>query len=137
VVLDRQVLTNRSEFRLRGVLLPPPVLLNQRGILLELERTGKRKVHMEDLRLHFGLTRRETEVAMLLARGLSDQAIATRLGISLLGQLSIIRSTCCGSSGSIADPLLPRCSRGDSAVRTLVKQMSARTFETNWTPLPL
>jgi DNA-binding NarL/FixJ family response regulator len=82
VVLNRQVLTNRSEFRLRGVLVPPAVLLNQRGILLELERMGKRKVQMEDLCVHFGLTAREAEVASLLARGLSDQAIATRLGIS-------------------------------------------------------
>jgi DNA-binding CsgD family transcriptional regulator len=82
VVLNRQVLTNRSEFRLRGVLVPPAVLLPQRGILLELERTGKRKIRMEDLYVHFGLTAREVEVAALVARGLSDQAIATRLGIS-------------------------------------------------------
>jgi DNA-binding CsgD family transcriptional regulator len=82
VVLNRQVLTNCSEFRLRGVLVPPAVLLNQRGILLELERTGKRKLQMEDLCVHFGLTAREAEVAALLARGLSDRAIATRLGIS-------------------------------------------------------
>jgi DNA-binding CsgD family transcriptional regulator len=82
VILNRQVLTNRSEFRLRGVLVPAAVLLNQRGILLELERTGKRKVHMEDLCVHFRLTPREIEVATLIARGLSDQAIATRLGIN-------------------------------------------------------
>jgi DNA-binding CsgD family transcriptional regulator len=82
LVLNRQVLTNRSEFRLRGVLIPAAVLLNQRGILLELERTGKRKVHMEDLCVQFGLTAREVEVATLIARGFSDQAIATRLGIS-------------------------------------------------------
>jgi DNA-binding CsgD family transcriptional regulator len=83
VVLNHQVLTNRSEFRLRGVLVPRAVLLNQRGILLELERTGKRQIRMEDLRVHFRLTAREVEVATLVARGLSDQAIATRLGISL------------------------------------------------------
>jgi DNA-binding NarL/FixJ family response regulator len=82
VVLNRQVLTNRSEFRLRAVLIPPAVLLHQPGILLELERTGKRKVYMEDLCVQFGLTAREVEVAALIARGLSDQAIATRLGIS-------------------------------------------------------
>ncbi len=81
-VLNHQVLTNRSEFRLRGVLVPPAVLLHGSGILLELERTGKRKIRAEDLCVHFGLTAREVEVAMLVARGLSDQAIATRLGIS-------------------------------------------------------
>jgi DNA-binding CsgD family transcriptional regulator len=83
VVLSRQVLTHRSEFRLRGVLIPRAVLVNQRGILLELERTGKRQIRMEDLCVHFGLTAREVEVATLIARGLSDQATATRLGISL------------------------------------------------------
>lgn len=83
MVLNRQVLTHRSEFRLRGVLVPRAVLGNQRGILLELERTGKRQIRMEDLGVHFGLTAREVEVATLVARGLSDQAIATRLGISL------------------------------------------------------
>ena len=83
VVFNRQVLTNRSEFRLRGVLIPDAVLVNQRGILLELERTGKRQIRMEELCAHFGLTAREVEVATLVARGLSDQAIATRLGISL------------------------------------------------------
>jgi DNA-binding NarL/FixJ family response regulator len=82
VVLSRQVLTNRSEFRLRGVLVPAAVLLNQRGILLELERTGKRKIHREELCIQFGLTAREVEVATLIALGLSDQAIAARLGIS-------------------------------------------------------
>ena len=83
VVLSRQVLTNRSEFRLRGVLVPRAVLLHRRGILLELERTGKRQVGIEDLRGQFRLTVREVEVATLVAQGLSDQAIAARLGVSL------------------------------------------------------
>jgi DNA-binding CsgD family transcriptional regulator len=83
VVLDRHVLTQRSAFRLRGVLVPPPVLMNGVGVLLELERTDRRAVRMEDLCLQFGLTARQAEVAELVARGLSDHAIATRLGISL------------------------------------------------------
>ena len=44
IVLNREVLTSRSEFRLRGVLVPPTLMLSDRwAILVELERTGKRK----------------------------------------------------------------------------------------------
>lgn len=84
VVLNRQVLTPRSEFRLRGVLVPPTLLLSNRwAILVELERLGKRKIRLPDLCERLGLTAREAEVACLMGRGLSDQAIATRLGISV------------------------------------------------------
>lgn len=83
VVLEHAVVTQRSEFRLRGVLLPPGVLGNGAGVLLELERTSKRAIPAGELCLHFGLTARQAEVARLVARGLSDHAIATRLGISL------------------------------------------------------
>ena len=40
-------------------------------------------LHGHEPCVHFGLTAREVEVATLIARGLSDQAMATRLGISL------------------------------------------------------
>lgn len=84
IVLTREILTPRSEFRLRGVLVPPTQLLSNRwAILVELERTGKRKIRLSDLRERLGLTEREAEVAGLMSKGLSDQAIATRLGISL------------------------------------------------------
>jgi DNA-binding CsgD family transcriptional regulator len=84
VVFNREVLTPRSEFRIRGVLVPPMVLLSNRwAILVELERIGKRKLRLPDLSKRLGLTAREVEVAELMGRGLSDQAIATRLGISL------------------------------------------------------
>ena len=84
IVLNRDVLTPRSEFRLRGVLVPPRLLLLDRwAILVELERMGKRKIRSADLCSRFGLTAREAEVASLLGKGLSDRAIATRLGISL------------------------------------------------------
>jgi DNA-binding CsgD family transcriptional regulator len=83
VVLEREVLTPRSEFRLRGVLVSPTLLLADRwAILVELERLGKRRIRAADLCGRLGLTTREAEVAWLMGRGLSDQAIATRLGIS-------------------------------------------------------
>ena len=84
IVLSREVLTPRSEFRLRGVLVPPTLMLSDRwAILVELERIGKRKIRLHDLCGRLGLTAREAEVACLMGRGLSDQAIATRLGISV------------------------------------------------------
>jgi DNA-binding CsgD family transcriptional regulator len=84
IVLNREVLTSRSEFRLRGVLVPPTLMLSDRwAILVELERTGKRKVRLHDLCDRLGLTAREAEIACLMGKGLSDQAIATRLGISV------------------------------------------------------
>jgi DNA-binding CsgD family transcriptional regulator len=82
-VLTRDVLTLRSEFRLRGVILPPGAIHNPPGVLIELERMGKRAVHTEELHRGFGLTARQCEVAKLLARGYSDEAIAARLGISI------------------------------------------------------
>ena len=84
IVLNREVHTPRSEFRLRGVLVPPTLLLSDRwAILVELERIGKRQIRLPDLCDRLGLTAREAEVACLMGRGLPDQAIATRLGISL------------------------------------------------------
>jgi DNA-binding CsgD family transcriptional regulator len=84
IVLNREVHTQRSEFRLRGVLVPPTLLLSDRwAILVELERIGKRQIRFPDLCDRLGLTAREAEVACLMGRGLPDQAIATRLGISL------------------------------------------------------
>jgi DNA-binding CsgD family transcriptional regulator len=81
-VLTREVLTLRSEFRLRGIILPAGALHNSAGVLIELERMGKRAVHTEELHRCYGLTARQCEVARLLARGYSDEAIAARLGIS-------------------------------------------------------
>jgi DNA-binding NarL/FixJ family response regulator len=43
---------------------------------------GDGKVSHRDLKERFGLTRREIEVAQLLAKGQSNQAIARELGIS-------------------------------------------------------
>lgn len=84
IVFSRDVLTPRSEFRIRGVLVPPKLLLSDRwAILVELERLGRRKIRLPDLCDRLGLTAREAEVASLMGRGLSDRAIATRLGISL------------------------------------------------------
>jgi DNA-binding CsgD family transcriptional regulator len=84
IVLNREVLTSRSEFRLRGVLVPPTLMLADRwAILVELERMGKRKIRVHDLCDRLGLTAREAEIACLMGRGLSNQAIATRLGISV------------------------------------------------------
>jgi len=84
VVLRRELATQRSSYWLRGVYLPADVMPGEgTGILVELERMGTHRLGAEDLQPRFGLTPREAEVACLVARGLSDQAVATRLCISL------------------------------------------------------
>jgi DNA-binding CsgD family transcriptional regulator len=82
-VLTRDVLTLRSEFRLRGVIVPPGAIHNRPGVLIELERIREHPVNTEELHQGFGLTARQCDVAKLLARGYSDEAIAARLGISI------------------------------------------------------
>ena len=84
VVVCREVSTPYSNYQLRGVLLSPDLVGSKPGgILLELEQTGVRAVRLEDLRTRYRLTGREAEVACLLARGLSDRDVASRLCISL------------------------------------------------------
>ena len=95
IVLNREVLTSRSEFRLRGVLVPPTMMLSDRwAILVELERTGKRKVRLHDLCDRLGLTAREAEIACLMGKGLSDQDPLPRDSASAFAPPNITRSVC-------------------------------------------
>jgi DNA-binding CsgD family transcriptional regulator len=84
IVLQHEVGTSQSSYRLRGVLLPSEVMHGLvPGILIELERVGSGQMRLQDLQPRFGLTQREAEVACLVARGLSDREVASRLSISL------------------------------------------------------
>jgi DNA-binding CsgD family transcriptional regulator len=80
---NRQVRTARSRYRLHAVLLGPDVLDAERGaVVIDVERVACAPLSGLELRARFGLTPREVEVAELMARGLTDAAIATELGIS-------------------------------------------------------
>lgn len=75
-------LLERAGLRVSAVLLGPDRPYLQSHVLVQVERTGG-GVQLDPARLlQAGLTPREVEVARLLARGLSDKAIAGTLGFS-------------------------------------------------------
>lgn len=71
-----------NDYQLRAVALPPGAVGPGRAVVVELERAGPPLPRLDDLVVRCGLTRREAEVALLLARGGSDREIARRLALS-------------------------------------------------------
>jgi DNA-binding CsgD family transcriptional regulator len=69
-------------YRLRAVGLPPGEVGPGPSVIVEVERNGPPLPHVDDLVARCGLTRREAEVALLLARGGSDREMARALGVS-------------------------------------------------------
>jgi DNA-binding CsgD family transcriptional regulator len=67
---------------LRGALAPAWLLGRDPGVLVTVEAAAARPLTDAELRERFGLTARELEVARLVAEGLSNQALADRLGVS-------------------------------------------------------
>ncbi len=68
---------------LRGALAPSWLLGRDPGVLVTVEAAAAaRPLTDAELRERFGLTARELEVARLVAEGLSNQALADRLGVS-------------------------------------------------------
>lgn len=82
---DRTLQTPTARYRLRAALLSPELLPPGGAALLALVREGTplRLLPGPDvLRRRYPLSRREAEVALLLAEGLANDAIARRLFIS-------------------------------------------------------
>lgn len=79
--LPHTVHTQRRDYRLGGVRLGP-TLLGREGALITVERTGLPLPDMAALSERFGLTPREAEVALHLARGRTDRQVAAALTIS-------------------------------------------------------
>jgi DNA-binding CsgD family transcriptional regulator len=67
---------------LRGALAPAWMLGRDPGVLVTVEAAAARPLTDGELRERFGLTARELEVARLVGEGLSNQALAERLGVS-------------------------------------------------------
>ncbi len=78
----REVQTKAGAVQVRGALAPAWMFGREHGVIVTLERQSQRGFSDADLRAHFGLTARELEVARLVADGLSNQALAERLGVS-------------------------------------------------------
>jgi DNA-binding CsgD family transcriptional regulator len=77
----RQVQTKTSEYRICGSLLQPGTL-GMEAVLVTVERQSAALPSARQLQVHYQLTPREADVALLLAKGLSNRAVADRLYIS-------------------------------------------------------
>ena len=78
----RQVQTKTSEYRICGSLLQPGTLGMEEVTLVTVERQSMTLPSTRQLQMHYQLTPREADVALLLAEGLSNRAVAERLFIS-------------------------------------------------------
>lgn len=108
VTLDSPVVIAHG-FRVSGVLLGPDGPFARPYALIRLEPLDSSAPGAAGRARRAGLTGRETEVAMLLARGLSDKAIAVRLQISWATARrhteNILRKLKIGSRGAVAHAL--------------------------------
>ena len=71
-----------GEYHVRALSLPDGAIGLGAAVVVELESSGPPVPRLADLVLRCGLTRREAEVALLLARGGSDREIARQLALS-------------------------------------------------------
>ena len=80
----REVTTARGRYTLRGTLLPPGAFGPEPSALVTVEVVEARPAlpTPDVVRSRHGLTRREAEVAVLLAEGLTNEALADRLFVS-------------------------------------------------------
>jgi DNA-binding CsgD family transcriptional regulator len=106
---SRRIRAAGAEYRLLGSYLPEDVFGTD-GVLVLVERLRPILPAEAQLRNRFGLTNREAEIALLLAEGLTDAAIAERLAISphtaRRHSESIMKKLKLSSRGAIALALL-------------------------------
>jgi DNA-binding CsgD family transcriptional regulator/PAS domain-containing protein len=79
---QRDVTTARTRYALSAVLVAADAFGAGGGVLVRLEEEGLTLPSRDDLMDRYGLTPREAEVALLLARGASNREAARRLYIS-------------------------------------------------------
>lgn len=80
--LERTLELARGTYTLRAAFLDSDDGHAQDWVLIRIESAAPQLPSPRELRDRFGLTPRETEIALGLARGLSDKALAKELGIS-------------------------------------------------------
>ncbi len=78
-----EVETKAGRYRMRATLLLQKIKeIRNRAVLVTIERAGSALPSRESLIRRFGMTSREADVALLLARGARNTAIASELRIS-------------------------------------------------------
>jgi DNA-binding CsgD family transcriptional regulator/PAS domain-containing protein len=78
----RDVRMTSGAFTVRGALAPAWMFGLDHGVIITIERRVARPLTDDELRARYGITTRELEVARAVAEGLSNQALAERLGVS-------------------------------------------------------
>ncbi len=79
----REFATDAARYRVRVSLLSEEVMGREPAVLIAAERLTPVLPGLEALRERFNLTPQQSNVALLLAEGLSDKAIAEKLSVSL------------------------------------------------------
>jgi DNA-binding CsgD family transcriptional regulator len=81
----REVRTERGRYALTGTILPGGLIGTDRSALVSVAFTEARPAlpSPEAVRTRHGLTKREAEVALLLTEGLTNEALADRLFVSV------------------------------------------------------
>lgn len=79
---SRVIATRCDRYSLTPTILPPGMALHEPAILITVRAATPRLPTRDQLRERYGLTKRESQVALLLANGRSNGNIAARLGIS-------------------------------------------------------
>jgi DNA-binding CsgD family transcriptional regulator len=78
----REVATSRARYRLEGCFVPAELCGGTEVVVLTLRCASNSLPARDILRARFGFTRRQADVALLLARGRSNEALARELCIS-------------------------------------------------------
>jgi DNA-binding CsgD family transcriptional regulator len=80
--LAREVRTTTADYRISGSVLSSDILAPKPLIAVAVGRSARAQLTHEELQLRYGLTRRETETARLLASRRDNNEIADALGMS-------------------------------------------------------
>jgi DNA-binding CsgD family transcriptional regulator/PAS domain-containing protein len=111
----RETKVDGQAYTLRGSLAPSWMLGRAPGVIVTIETTSAKASSDADLRERFSLTAREVEVARLVASGLSNQALAEKLGVSFFTARNHVERLM-GKMGAMNRAHIGALVRGDAAL---------------------